>query len=224
MAYCSSNHISKMNKNTILHLGFVVVILLLCVNGCQDASKYKDALTKIMTLEDQKSKLVKQIDEQGREIASIEAITFEQNGVIEKQLKEIEALKELKNKIIFKNRTIYDTLQIALLDTIILSNGDSIKRQKFRFKDKWLLVDGYVTDTNVMFDSLGVKNAFTIEQGREKIGFLKYQTSVFIRNENPHTTTDELQSIVITEKKKWYEKDAWKIGLGVIGGYFIGKR
>ena len=210
-------------KNVILIVACVIILLLLFRYRGKHLG-YENAMAVITGLEQEKESMLKTIDEKGREITSVEAIVVQQNGIIEKQLQEIAELEELNYKVVFRTRTVYDTLRFAMRDTIIVNAEDTIFGQKFRYKDPWLLLDGYTFGQSIAFDTLNVYNAFTIEQDREKIGLWKYQTRVYVRNENPHTATDYLQTIVIQDEKKWYEKGIVKVGLGFAGGYLIGKR
>lgn len=209
---------------SILIYVFLFFIIGMSIQTCVNGSRSNSQASEIVKLFDKQQVLKKHIDEQDREITSTRSLVFDRNSVIEKQVKEIAELKSLSSKVKIINKTIYDTLEIVMNDTIIIEKNDSLLTKKFRFKDEWLVVDGFLNRDVVKFDSLAVNNKFIIETGREKIGFMKYQTSVFVRNENPHTITNELQSIVIKEKKKWYEKDAWKMGLALFGGFLLGKR
>jgi len=212
-----------MQKIFIYILAFLLIAM--SIQTCITRTKYNNQSAEIVKLFDSEQVLKKKIDEQNREITSTRSLVFEKNSVIEKQVKEIAELKSLSSKVKIRNRTIYDTLEILMMDTIIIEKRDSLLTKKFRFKDEWLVVDGFLNRDVVKFDSLVVSNKFIIETGREKIGFLKYQRSVFVRNDNPHTITNELQSIVIEEKKKWHEKFGVNlligVGIGYIGGQMI---
>jgi hypothetical protein len=114
-------------------------------------------------------------------------------------------------------------LTIALHDTTIISKTDTIKYQKFNFNDDWLVIKGKIDNSKLIFDSLQVNNKYKIEIGDERVGLFKKEKKVYVINENPHTSTNDLQSFVLKDKKKWYQKDVWKIAGASILTYFIVK-
>ena len=136
-------------------------------------------------------------------------------------MKEIKKLKSLDVKVILDTKTVYDTMTIALHDTTIITKTDTIKYQKFNFNDDWLILNGKVSDSKLIFDSLQVNNKYKIEIGDERVGLFKKEKKVYVINENPHTSTNDLQSFVLSDKKKWYQKDVWKIAGASLLTYFV---
>jgi hypothetical protein len=197
-------------------LGIVVVVLL--INGCEQRSKYYNAMDEIFTYSQERTKLVKKIDEQGREITSAQNLVLEKTKQVEKQLKEIEELKSLEQKVIFRTKTKYDTLTIALHDTLIIFETDTIEAKQFHYTDLWLNMSANILEDSVHFDSLTVFNKYNIEFGESKKGlFRKKEQMVYIRNENPHTTTTDVASFKLEKTPKWYQRHIWKyVGGGAV--------
>ena len=70
--------------------------------------------------------------------------------------------------------------------------------------------------------SILLKNQYTIEVGDEKVGLFKKEKRIYVRNENPHTSTDDLKFFILEDDRKWYQKDAWKIiGTAVVTTFIL---
>jgi hypothetical protein len=175
-----------------------------CINEHQYSSDIEDLLHE-------KKGIEKLVDEQGRESAYLKATILTKDKAIQKQLKEIQQLKTLDTKINIVNHTQIDTLVLELHDTTIVTSSDTIKYQKFNHSEKWFELSGKVEKKRLIIDSLKIKNQYTIEVGDAKVGFLKKEKRVYVRNENPYTSTDDLKFFILEDKKKWYQRDGWKI-------------
>jgi|LakMenEpi03Aug12_release.lakeMendotaPanAssembly.Ray.scaffolds.fasta_scaffold304733_2 hypothetical protein len=202
----------------------VLLFAIICVLGfhsCnleQSGSKQqKDLIEALLENEN----LKKTIDGKNREITEVKAIILSKDKDIQKALKEIDKLKSLDAKIVFKTRTKYDTINIVLRDTTIIQDTDTIKSQKFDYKDKWLAMSGLVEQDSISFDSLLINNQYSIEIGNIRKGLFKKEKVAFITNENPYSETTQAQTFILKEEKKWYQRDIFKIGLTAIGTFFI---
>ncbi len=159
----------------------------------------------------EKKGVEKLVDEQGRESSYLRATILTKDKAIQKQLKEISQLKTLDTKIKIANHTRIDTLVLELHDTTLITSTDTIKYQKFSHLDEWFSINGKVQEKQLIIDSLNIKNQYTIEVGDEKVGLFKKEKRIYVRNENPHTSTDDLKFFILEDDRKWYQKDAWKI-------------
>ena len=170
----------------------------------------------------EKQGIEKLIDERGRESAYLRATILTKDKAIQKQLKEIDQLKTLDTKIKIVNHTRIDTLVLELHDTTLITSTDTIKYQKFSHSEKWFSIDGKVQKKQLIIDSLSIHNAYTIEVGDEKVGLFKKEKRIYVRNENPHTSTDDLKFFILEDDRKWYQKDAWKIiGTAVVTTFIL---
>ena len=208
---------------TIASMLLLCVCLLLGVRSCELVKEASQSTIDLLKLQQDKLELKKTIDDKGREISNIQVVVLEKDKKIQEQLKEIKKLKSLDVKVILDTKTVYDTMTIALHDTTIITKTDTIKYQKFNFNDDWLILNGKVSDSKLIFDSLQVNNKYKIEIGDERVGLFKKEKKVYVINENPHTSTNDLQSFVLNDKKKWYQKDVWKIAGASLLTYFIVK-
>jgi hypothetical protein len=205
-----------MIKNILI----VVMFVILCVLGfhscnleSNNSKQQKDLVEALLNNEG----LKKTIDSKNREITEVKAIVVSKDKDIQNALKEIDRLKSLDAKIVFKTRTKYDTMSIVLRDTVVIRNTDTIASKKFDFHDKWLSLSGLVQDDSLHFDSIAVNNKYTIEVGSVRKGLFKKEKAVFIINENPYSQTTEAQTFILNDQKKWYERGILKfVGGGAV--------
>jgi hypothetical protein len=212
-------NIKKFNSYAIALILLLVIIALL-FKTCSDAQEKSEAFSTISQLLKDKSELQISIDEMGREIAKKEVITIPQ--ILGDSIKENESLDVIETKVIFKTLTRRDTIKVHLIDTFIVEQADTFQVKAFQFNDGWVAFGGKVDSDTLTLDSLIVSNAYNIEMGKErKWRFGKQKRMVYIRNENPHTSTKDVTSFQLPDDKKWYQKDAVKYGVGGLGMFLI---
>jgi hypothetical protein len=208
-------------KNVLIVL-LGIVIILLSFDGCNSRNKYQNSLDQILALTEANTQLQKTIDEQGREITSTQNVVLAQTDEIQAQLKEIDELKKLEQKVVFSTETKYETLTIPIYDTLIVIKMDTIEAKGFVYNDTWLNLSANILDDQVIFDSLKVFNKYNIEFGETKGGlFKKKEKMVYIRNDNPHSTTKEVASFKLEETPKWYQRGVWKFLGGGVGALLL---
>lgn len=219
-----SNRVFFLSKKTkaILNRLLIIALVVTCVSlifrSCELKHQYS---SDIQDLLQEKKGIEKLIDEQGRESAYLKATILSKDKAIQKQLKEIEQLKTLDSKIKIVNHTQIDTLILELHDTTLITLNDTINYQKFDYSERWFSLNGKVQEQKLIIDSLKIRNEYTIEVGDAKAGFLKREKRVYVRNENPYTSTDDLKFFILEDKKKWYQRDGWKIIASAILTTFI---
>jgi hypothetical protein len=208
-------------KNALIIL-LGIVIVFLTFDGCNSRNKYQNSLDQILSLTKANTELQKTIDDQGREITSTQNIVLAQTDEIQTQLKEIDDLKKLEQKVVFTTETKYETLTIPIYDTLIVIKMDTIEAKGFVYNDTWLNLSANILDDQVIFDSLKVYNKYNIEFGETKGGlFKKKEKMVYIRNDNPHSTTKEVASFKLEETPKWYQRGVWKFLGGGVGALLL---
>lgn len=197
---------------------FVVIVLLF--KTCRDAREKSEAILSISQLLKDKNDLQTYVDDMGREIAKKEVISIPQ--ILGDSIKENESLDVIETKIIFKTLTRRDTIKVNLIDTFIVEQSDTFKIKAFQFNDGWVAFGGKVDSDTLTLDSLIVYNAYNIEMGKErKWLFGKQKRMVYIRNDNPHTSTKDVTSFYLPNDKKRYAKDVLKYGVGGLGMFLI---
>ena len=205
----------------LINILLLVICIFLCFRSCQYKKEITDTQRELVSLTEEKLGIEKKYDEQGRELASVKSIVVDKDRKIQKQLKEIEDLKKLDAKVVFRTKTIFDTTFITLHDTTLVTKSDTIKIQKFSHKEKWFSIKGKVIKKELIIDSLAIENQFNVEMGDAKVGLFKTEKRVYIKSENPYTNTSDIKSYVLRDKKRWYEKDWWKILGTAIGTAII---
>jgi len=200
-------------------LSLIVTCVALFFRSCKQEHDYSSAVEDLLH---EKRGIEKLVDEQGRESSYLRATILTKDKAIQKQLKEISDLKTLDVKLKIKNTTKIDTLILELHDTTIITSNDTIKYQKFKHSEKWFSIDGKVEKKQLIIDSLKIHNEYTIEVGDAKIGLFKKEKRVYVRNENPYTSTEDLKFFILQDERKWYQKDAWKIiGTAVVTTFIL---
>ena len=214
-------------KNTIKDIVIVLLLSLLAIasfHSCNIENALRDVQEKLVDSNLNNELLYKKIDSQDREVSKVQSIVVEKDKQIQKHLKEISDLKNLDAKVVFRTRTKIDTLRVAVIDTLIIQENDTIYDSRFSFSDKWIAMKGSVERESIVFDSLVINNAYNIELGQSRKGIFGRENVAFIRNENPYTSTTEAKSFVLKENKKWYQKDGFKVAASVVLGIFLGSR
>ena len=200
-------------------LSLIVTCIALFLRSCKQEHDYSSAVEDLLH---EKRGIEKLVDEQGRESAYLKATILTKDKAIQKQLKEISDLKTLDVKLKIKNVTKIDTLIVELHDTTIVTSNDTIRFQKFKHSEKWFSINGKVDKKQLIIDSLKIHNEYTIEVGDAKVGLFKKEKRVYVRNENPYTSTEDLKFFILQDERKWYQKDAWKIiGTAVVTTFIL---
>jgi hypothetical protein len=205
--------------NRLVILSLIVTCVALFFRSCQKDHEYSSSVEDL--LRDKKG-IEKLVDEQGRESAYLRATILTKDKAIQKQLKEISELKTLDTKIKIANHTQIDTLILELHDTTLITSNDTIKYQKFNHSERWFALGGKIQDKQLIIDSLKISNEYTIEVGDAKVGLFKKEKRIYVRNENPYTSTDDLKFFILQDERKWYQKDGWKIiGTAIVTTFIV---
>ena len=205
--------------NRLVILSLIVTCVALFFRSCQKDHEYSSSVEDLLR---DKQGIEKLVDEQGRESSYLRATILTKDKAIEKQLKEISELKTLDTKIKIANHTQIDTLILELHDTTLITSNDTIKYQKFNHSERWFELGGKIQDKQLIIDSLKISNEYTIEVGDAKVGLFKKEKRIYVRNENPYTSTDDLKFFILQDERKWYQKDAWKIiGTAIVTTFIV---
>jgi regulator of replication initiation timing len=172
------------------------------------------------TSEGLNTQIREKITENGELIAKTDVLSIE-NEQLKHKIKNKD-LKNIQSSVQFVSNTIYDTIVMVKKDTIVVKDGVSKKVQYFEKMDKWLTLKGYVDSNSVHIDTLSMVNDFDVQLGQEKDGWFKKKNVVIIQSKNPHTKIDSIKPYIFPEKKKWYERDGWKIiGTALLTSYLF---
>lgn len=203
-----------MLKNGLL-IVLVVLVIGLLIRGCV---KTNSLFEQISNLEQQaislNSENTKQRNENGELEVKVSSFVSD-NIQLQDQLKS-EKLKKLQTKVIYQTQVVYDTILMNVHDTIVVENGDTIKKRLFEHKTKWISLKGEVFDHIVNINELVVHDSLDVQIGKEKDGLFKTKDVVLITSKNPNSDIFGAKSFQFTEKKKWYQRGGWKFLSGAV--------
>jgi hypothetical protein len=210
-------------KNIII-IALSIFCIFVLLRGCARKNMIEQLSDKVelleFTSEGLNTKIREEITKNGELIAKTDVLSIEN-----KQLRDKIKNKDLKNiqsSVQFISNTIYDTIVMYRKDTILIHDGVAKKVEYFEKVDKWLTLKGYVDSNSVHIDTLSMVNDFDVQLGQEKDGWFKKKNVVIIQSKNPHTKIDSIKPYIFPEKKKWYERDGWKIiGTALLTSYFF---
>ncbi len=141
--------------------------------------------------------------------------------------KQVKNIKNLLSSMKVSSVTA-DTFKAASVDTSwVDTNGVKVEATGFKYADKWLNISALKSKTDSMTTveyALNNVQRTTWQYEREtKWKFWKAKHLVFeIESENPHTTVNKVQTVVVqAERRKFYETQ-WFAGLvGIGAGLYI---
>lgn len=200
-----------------------MVILILLASTCEKAKELKE-YQKVSHLNDLNlQKELKRVrDTLGRErvlyrIQEVALADLKQStsNELENIKKELKALRLNPNKL--HSTTIVETFT---RDTVIVEVKDTIPVEAEKhdtpiaYGDKWIDLKGNVffnktADTWVVDStkfSYTIKNKTSISYVFKKKLFKPQELHLVVMNENPYTTTNNVQTYVIKNKKKWHQQ------------------
>lgn len=132
----------------------------------------------------------------------------------------LEDLKIKKAKTITKIETIVEIQKIEVPFSIQLPCDTFL--MSFEHKEDWLSINGKISNENLYFDSIKLKNDLTVITGTKKNGLFKRNESIVaVKSENPYFQTTSLRNYNIKQEPAFYDK-AWFKGLIFIGGLSTG--
>jgi hypothetical protein len=210
-------------KNLII-IALSIICIFFIFKGCARKNIIDELSDKVELLEFASEGLNTQIRQEitknGELIAKTDVLSIE-NEQLKHKIKNKD-LKNIQSSVQFVSNTIYDTIVMVKKDTIVVKDGVSKNVQYFEKVDKWLTLKGYVDSNSVNIDTLSMVNDFDVQLGQEKDGWFKKKNVVIIQSKNPHTKIDSIKPYVFPEKKKWYQRDGWKIiGTALLTSYLF---
>jgi len=113
--------------------------------------------------------------------------------------------------------------EIIERDTLYMQDTTMLKvPQSFSMSNRFYAISGKVEKKGVLIDSVSFPNEtkVTIGNTRKNI-FAKKESVVHIKNTNPFVQMQGMENIIIKEKKPFYEKPIFLLGVGIIGGIFL---
>ncbi|MEN9655849.1 MAG: hypothetical protein RL311_781 [Bacteroidota bacterium] len=157
----------------------------------------------------------------GTLVASNKSLLFE-NEQLNKSLSEKD--KELANKF-SEVKTVTKIQEVLRIDTIKIVYKDSVKSNFRRVgvvKNKSYSLNYITTQKGIKLSNILVPDTVTVITGKKRKWFLGKETeTVDVLHSNVLIKTEDIKHIENTPKKKWYDTNLFKIGVGFIGGAII---
>ena len=209
----------------MISLLFLVVSML---DSCEKEVQNENLLKNIASLDIESQRFKTEIKKNGDKINSQNQIILTQKQAIDNGLIEIDGLKRIKSKVSVVTNTKIDTIFIPYNRVVVDSSSSKPieYRNYFDYQEPkgWYSLSGYSSELGITLDSLNVKNDFSIYIADKKVNlFGKSNPEVLLLNKNPYTETIQMQNVVITIYKPFYNKNSFWAGVGFIGGVLLAK-
>lgn len=213
-----------------LRIAVVVLLLLsLLANGFmlldikRQQSTYDNTVADLTSANDE---LKREIQANGKELASTQSALLQSSKAVQESISEIQRLNTLLAKVKTEVVTVYEQVEVPLVkdslvhDTVYVDNTS-----RFDYRSRWLDMTGRMEHQMLIFDSVVVRNSYTVEVGFERKWFLaKPEPKVYLQNDNPHSATESLNSVILESPKKWYDSKLLWLGAGIIAVIAIKQR
>lgn len=225
------NPLIKMNKE-FKNKAIIVILtlaLMFTFTKCLDSDTESKRLKSALSLADLKSQYFEvELNSKKEQLASQKQLILTQEEALSGKLLEIEDLKKYKNiksKVQYVTNTVIDTLRVPyLIDSNSVELPIFKKFFKYNEKDNWFSLSGEVTDKDVFFSQIKIKNKYSILIADKKMGlFKRVEPTVLLTNFNPYTSTIELNNVQIEYSKPFYKKEWFWFALGGLSGVLIAK-
>jgi hypothetical protein len=176
------------------------------------------------------------VNKHGEELAYQDQLLISEKQAKELLAMENSALKKISSSTKTKTITKIKYVDIPLGEvveakvSIDTTTGDTLKVTKpykpFDLTTEWYSLSGKVFDKELTIDSMFIKNVLTTNIGWKKDKWYKSKYAVVeVKNDNPHTSVTGMQNVVVKPpKKKFFQTTGFKIGVGLVGGFYLSRK
>jgi len=207
-------------------IGIAIIVLIISVQSCS-IRKLKDevqlANVELATLNDSVSVHKSKTGKLTFKIASVEI----EKRNLKESLETLElTAKELRNQGI-KYRDIISvqkakieamgTGSTIIHDTMIITNTDTIKIEKFDWSNNFLSLNGSIKDKNLDFKYKYKTGIDIVTEQKPKGTIVNFSLA------DPNATVTTATSITVTRKKSILEKWFITVPVGILGGFLLAK-
>jgi hypothetical protein len=120
---------------------------------------------------------------------------------------------------------IVDTVYTTLIDTVYLTRDGFNTDKAFNWSNGHLTLSGGLnTASNQLSLDYQYQVNFELVSYHKKAGFMKRQLVADISFSDPNLKVQEFQGIQIKPKERFYEKTWFRVGVGILGGVWIGRK
>lgn len=229
---------------TILIILLCIVILVLRIKTCSTETQHEKMISELKNKNDYFSEVNKNYRERIQKDSSTiitqqQVIVSKMDAVNSGMLELFDKMDDVKSQI--KQNTIVKIVDkpIPFIPTnfadtsgwVRNSKGEIVKQdsisvpQAFKLEEKWFSIEGEVTKKGLNISELSLPNKQTLTIGERKKGFLNLgrEKVVQIKNDNPYIKVDNLENIVIKDKKPFFKNPIFILGVGLVSGVLLTK-
>jgi hypothetical protein len=213
-------------RYTFKNISTALCIILFFLYGTEKfrSAKEKDeALSTIMTLQDQKENFELQVDELGRTTATQAVMLIDAKKDYESLLSDFTQLKNTKSETKVYTETRVDSVYVptTIVDTMFV-DLDTLPVYRFVKDDEYFFISARVGATETLIEKVSFKNDITFSHRWERKNFLSKKTYfVEVNNTNPYLNVTGLQNYTIEEDKRFYERGRFWFVVGLGGGFLL---
>jgi hypothetical protein len=212
----------KKISRLILLLAMAILLLLKSCSVILENNKLKQ---QVAVMKSENQAFSEEITKDGQRMAEQEQLIVTQKQAINAGLIKIKNLKKIKSQVRVETITQVDSFFVAFERKDTLS-ADSSSSKKFSYQDPkdWFTLAGMVTKQGVGISEMSVRNKYHITIADKKVGFFKApKPSVILINENPYTTTEKMNNLVIENKSPFYKRPWFWAAIGIGTGIYFAK-
>lgn len=212
-------------KKIVRLILLLAVAILLFLKSCSVISENNKLKQQVAVMKSENQAFSEEITKDGQKMAEQEQLIVSQKEAIDAGLIKIKNLKNIKSQVRVETITQVDSFFVAFEDKDTLS-ADSTSSKKFSYQDpkEWFSLAGVVTKQGVGVSEMSVRNKYHITIADKKVGFFKAPVpSVILVNENPYTSTEKMNNLVIENKSPFYKRPWFWAAIGIGTGIYLGK-
>lgn len=216
----------KINYKKISRLILLLAVaILLLLKSCSVILENNKLKQQVAVMKSENQAFSEEITKDGQRMAEQEQLIVTQKQAINAGLIKIKNLKKIKSQVRVETITEVDSFFVAFERKDTLS-ADSSSSKKFSYQDPkdWFTLAGMVTKQGVGISEMSVRNKYHITIADKKVGFFKApKPSVILINENPYTTTEKMNNLVIENKSPFYKRPWFWAAIGIGTGIYFAK-
>ncbi len=215
-------------RYTWSNISTTLVILLALLYGVEKMEHEKDtreALSTILTLEEQRNEFEVEVDTLGRQTAKQAVLLIDVKRDYDALSKQFTDLKKTKSQTRVVTQTRIDSIFVptTIVDTLYL-DSDSLPVYRFQKQDEWFSISAQVFPTKTLIENVSFNNTMTFSHRWERKNFLSKKTYfVEVNNTNPYLNISGLQNYEMQEEKRFYEQGKFWFAVGLGGGILLAK-
>ena len=191
----------------------------------QHGKDTREALSTILTLEEQRNEFEVEVDTLGRQTAKQAVLLIDAKRDYDALSKQFTDLKKTKSQTRVVTHTRIDSIFVptTIVDTLYL-DSDSLPVYRFQKQDEWFSISAQVFPTKTLIENVSFNNTMTFSHRWERKNFLAKKTYfVEVKNSNPYVTIYGVQNYQIQDHRRFWEQGKFWFAIGTGVGILITK-